>query len=353
MKKGGWPTRKKILLTVSILVIVMCACSSKTDTKLPITEVRYDLLNTVITISIYEDVSDIVFSKVFDKIADIEKTMSAVSTDSEISSIAAMAGKSPVKLSAEAYYVIKEAYDITVASNGAFNLVISPLVKLWGVNTPSPHVPNQADIERVQGLLDYSGVVLSDADRSVYLPNEGMSIDLGAIAKGHAGDAAAEIVRGYGVKHAVLDLGGNIVAIGGRLDGTDWRIGVRNPIVGESGYIGVLSIQDKAVVTSGGYERYFESDGQFYHHIFDGRTGYPADSGLLSVTVISASSIDADKLSTVAFVLGVRDGMDFLKAYDDTEAIFITTERVIYLTPGITNTFVVSDDRFRIEAEQK
>ena len=343
---------KMIVLTAALLLpAVISACSSKTGSDLPKTMTKYDLLNTVITISIYDDTKDKVFNDAFNKISSIDQTMSAVRTDSEISAIAAMAGKSPVQVSEEAYFVIKEAYDITARSGGAFNLAISPLVKLWGINTPSPYVPNRTEIASVQKLLDYNDVILSDTDRSVYLAHEGMSIDLGAIAKGYAGDAAAEIVRDHGVRHAILDLGGNIVTIGGRPDGTDWRIGVRNPIVGESGYIGVLSIQDKAVVTSGGYERYFESDGQLYHHIFDGKTGYPAESGLLSVTIISDSSTDADKLSTVAFVLGVRAGMGFLTEYEDTDAIFITTDLEIFLTPGIKDSFVISDDRFCFAAE--
>jgi len=307
---------------------------------------RDDLLNTLITVTIYDDVKDKVFDDIFDKISSIEEAMSANLSDSEISEASAMAGKSPVQLSDETYYVVKEAYDISVESRGAFNLVIGPLVKLWGINTDSPRVPAQTEIDRALELLDYNDVVLSDSDKSVYLATEGMSIDLGAIAKGYAGDAAAAVARNNGVQHAILDLGGNIVTIGGRPDGTAWRIGIRNPIIGESGYIAVLSIRNKAVVTSGVYERYFESGGTIYHHIFDGKTGYPADPGLLSVTVVSSSSTAADMLSTVAFVLGLKDGMEFLKKYKDTEGIFITTDFDIYMTQGIKDLFMLTDERF-------
>lgn len=336
---------------VILLAALVCACSSKTVSDSPATQTRYDLLNTVITISIYDDVNDDVFNEVFDRISGIEKAMSVTLADSEISGAAAMAAKSPVVLSEETYLVVKEAYDITVESGGAFNLAIGPLVKLWGITTASPRVPGRAELEHVKELLDYNAVVLSDTDRSVYLTFEGMSIDLGAIAKGYAGDVAAEVIKSYGVKHAIVDLGGNIITIGGRPDGSAWRIGVRNPIIGESGYIGVISVQDKSVVTSGSYERYFESGGHYYHHIFDEKTGYPADTGLLSVTIISDRSTDADKLSTVVFVLGLRDGLEFLKNYKDAEAIFITNGLEIYMTPGIIDSFAVTDNRFIIASE--
>jgi len=340
----------KIVVCAAVImsVVPVGACSSKPEPGLPNTRVRDDLLNTIITVTIYDDVEENVFEDIFDKISSIEKAMSANLPDSEISKAAAMAGRSPVVLSDETYYVVKEAFDISVESGGAFNLVIGPLVKLWGINTDSPHVPAQTEIEHVLELLDYNKVIMSDSDKSVYLTAEGMRIDLGAIAKGYAGDAAAAVARNHGVQNAVLDLGGNIVTIGGRPDGAAWRIGIRNPVIGESGYIAVLSIHNKSVVTSGGYERFFESDGHIYHHIFDSKTGYPADPGLLSVTVVSNSSTDADRLSTVAFVLGVKDGMEFLKKYKDTEAIFITTDFEIYMTQGIKDLFMLTDERFRV-----
>jgi len=316
---------------------------------LPQTQVRYDLLNTAITISIYEETDDRVFDDVFNRIFGIEQAMSTTLAHSEISTIAAMAGKTPVLLSDETYAVVKAAYDISVESDGAFNLAIGPLVKLWGINTASPRVPGLTEIEIAQNMSDFGDVILSDTEKSVFLTREGMSIDLGAIAKGYAGDAAAEIIRDHGISSALLDLGGNIVTIGCKPDGTGWRIGLRNPIIGESGYIGVLTVQDKAIVTSGGYERNFVSGGRFYHHIFDGKTGYPSESGLLSVTIISDSSTEADKLSTVAFVLGLDAGMDYLlRFYEDVDAVFITEGFEIYVTPGIKDSFVITDDRFSL-----
>ena len=343
-------SKLKTVLNAAIILsaLSMCACSLKKDPEPPNARTRYDLLNTVITISIYEDTGEKVFNDAFDKISSIEKAMSVTLSDSEVSVLATMAGISPCVVSDETYFIIKDAFDISAQSGGAFNLAIGPLVKLWGVNTAAPRVPSLTELERVKDLLDYNAVILSDTDKSVYLTLEGMSIDLGAIAKGYAGDAAADVLRSYGVKSAIIDLGGNVVTIGGRPDGADWRIGIRNPIIGESGHIGVVAVQDKAVVTSGGYERYFESEGRYYHHIFDGKTGYPADSGLLSVTVISDSSTDADKLSTVAFVLGYRDGAEFLGKYTDTEAVFITTDLEVYMTPGIKDAFTITDNRFQI-----
>lgn len=338
-------------MTILGILLSVSGCAHQAGSQLPNSQVRDNLLGTVITVSIYEETDDSIFDDVFNAISLIEQRMSANLPDSEVAGITAAAGKSPVMVSEDTFYVIKQAYETSIASGGAFNLAIGPLVRLWGIATEAPRVPSQAEIEHVQNLLDYNAVRLSDDDRSVFLELEGMSVDLGAIAKGYAGDVAGKIVREHGVGHAILDLGGNIVTVGGRPDGTDWRVGIKNPIAGEQGYIGSIPVKDKAVVTSGIYERYFESGGDTYHHILDSKTGYPSCSELLSVSVVSNSSTDADRLTTAAFVLGLEDGMDFLKGYKNTEAVFVTTDFEIYLTPGLKDSFKLADDRFRVVGE--
>ena len=317
----------------------------------PVARTRDDLLDTVITITVYDGTDAGIIDDAFERIAAIEKAMSATLQGSEIRALSDCAGKSPATLSDETYRVVKEAYEMSIESGGAFNLAVGPLVRLWGVHTEAARVPGAAEIEAALNLTDYNDVVLSDGDKSVYLKREGMGVDLGAIAKGYAGDAAAQILKDGGSGHAILDLGGNIVAIGGNPNGDEWKIGVRDPIEGGCGYIAVVRVRDKAVVTSGAGERYFESGGRRYHHIFDSSTGYPAESGLLSVTIIADNSAEADKLSTAAFVLGLQGGLRLLENYKGAEAVFITDGFEVYVTPGLKSSFALADDRFSLANE--
>jgi thiamine biosynthesis lipoprotein len=169
---------------------------------------------------------------------------------------------------------------------------------------------------------------------------------LGGIAKGYACDRAVEILTSHRVKHALLDFGGNIYALGTKPDGEKWRVGIRNPVLGEDGYICVVEVADKTVVTSGGYERYFEHDGKTYSHILDPATGYPAENGLLSVSIVAGNSTDADALSTACYVLGLEAGLALLDSLPDCDGVFVTDEREVYVTGGLTGGVAISDARF-------
>jgi len=176
--------------------------------------------------------------------------------------------------------------------------------------------------------------------------DSGMMLDLGGIAKGFAADKAVEIYAQYGVTSALLNLGGNIYAYGQKQDGSDFRIGLRDPFGGEGEYAAVVSVHDTSVVTSGVYERYFESNGQTYHHLFDPKTGYPCDNSLQSVTIICTSSTQADALSTALFVMGTEDGMKLAEQLDGVEAVFITDDHQIYVTSGLAESIEITNEAF-------
>jgi thiamine biosynthesis lipoprotein len=178
-----------------------------------------------------------------------------------------------------------------------------------------------------------------------------MRLDLGAIAKGYAADEIEQILLNHKVKAAVIDLGGNIFVFGSKKDKSPWRVGIQNPESERGEYLGIVTGGQMTVVTSGVYERYFIENGKRYHHILSTQTGFPVDNGLLSVSIVSKSSIDADALSTSLFILGIEKGMEFLKRFPDTYAIFIDKDKKVYLSVGAGKVFTLQDTTYRL-AEQ-
>lgn len=173
-------------------------------------------------------------------------------------------------------------------------------------------------------------------------------MDLGAIAKGYAADEVAAILKKHGVKHAIINLGGNVLAIGGNVNGEPFKIGVQNPLNPRGDYMGILNIEDKTVVTSGIYEKYLEKDGKRYHHILEPKTGYPADNSIVGISIITDKSIDGDGLSTSVFLLGLDKGMELIESLDNVEAIFITTDKKVYISKGLKDNFILTNMEYTI-----
>lgn len=306
------------------------------------------LLGTVCSITIYDYPSEEIFKKAFDKIKDIEKKMSINVNNSEVININAKAGEQFAKVSDETFYVIKTGIHYSNLTKGHFDISIGPLVKLWNINTDDAKVPSKNDIEVKKALVNYKDVAIDEKDKKVMLKKKGMILDLGGIAKGYAADAVAEVLKENGIKHAIINLGGNVLTMGSKVDGSNWRIGVQNPFSKRGEYIGVVEIADKTVVTSGIYERYFKKDGQIYHHILDPFTGFPVNNNLTGITIITEKSIDADSISTGAFTLGLEEGYKFIESLDGVEAIFITGNSEVYVTSGLTNNFKITDSKFKV-----
>lgn len=181
---------------------------------------------------------------------------------------------------------------------------------------------------------------------SVKLRNKGQAIDLGAIAKGYAGDEVKRILTNNGIDTAFVNLGGNVVTIGTKLDGSPWRIGIQNPLDERGSHLAIIEIKDRAVVTSGNYERYFIEDGKKYHHIMNPKTGYPAEEGIISSTIVSDSSIDADALSTSLYVMGLEKGLSLIEKMENVEAVIITDDNKVYITAGLKDSFKLTNPKF-------
>ena len=241
--------------------------------------------------------------------------------------------------------LVQTALSIAAQTDGAFDPTIGAVSALWDI-TGDPRVPGGDEIAAALALVDYTGVMVSGSD--IALAQSGMMLDLGGIAKGYAADEAIKIYEEYGVQTALLNLGGNIYAYGTKPDGSGYRIGLRDPNGSAGSYAAVVSVSDTSVVTSGVYERYFEQDGQGYHHIFDPDTGYPVDNGLLAVTVVCESSTLADALSTALFVMGPEDGSAAAEQMDGVEAVFFTDDARVLATGGIIDRIEITNEAYTL-----
>ena len=263
-----------------------------------------------------------------------------VSVTDEHSDIYAIDHTGSGSLSGNAAELMEQALELCRRTGGALDISVYPIVRAWGFTTGSYQVPDEETIQSLLPLVDYTQIQYDAATGVVTLP-EGMEIDLGSVAKGYAGQLAAQMLREHGVQSALLNLGGNVQTVGTKPDGSPWQIGIKDP-QGEDAMM-VLSVEDQAVVTSGGYERYFEQDGQTYWHIMDPSTGHPADSGLLSVTIVGKQGIICDGLSTSLFVMGLEKAADLWAQSGDFEAVFVTASGEVYITEGLQDRFALTE----------
>jgi len=271
--------------------------------------------------------------KVFDEIERLEKLFSRSIPGSDVVAVNEHAGQRAVKVSPEVFYVTDQALEFAELSEGAFDPTVAPLTDLWGFFSDYEYrVPDPEEIEDTLQLVNYTLVELDPNDQTIFLPLSGMGLELGGIAKGFIVDRTLEILSEAGVENAFVNAG-DIGLLGTRPDGEPWRIGVRNPR-DQRDMIAVLPLKNKAVDTSGDYERAFEEDGIRYHHILDPETGMPAKA-LASVTVIAATTMEADVLSTAAFVLGPEKGFELIEALPAVDGIFVTPELEITYTSGL------------------
>ncbi len=339
---------KKFLLHCLGLFSVLSAFVSCTQAEPSKTEFA---LGTICTVTLFDEATDIIYDDIFNKIREIENLMSVNISASDISRINAAAGITPVHIDKDVFEVIEQAVYFAKISDGAFDPTIGNLVSLWGISSDSPRVPSREEIAEVLPLINWQDIELNENEQTVFLKRSSMALDLGAIAKGYAADAAAAIISKAGVKRAIIDLGGNIVLTGEKKDKSAWRVGIQNPVEQRGQYIGVLRILGEAnkartIVTSGVNERFIEKDGVHYHHIFSPDSGYPAENGLLSVTIITTNSMNADALSTAVFVLGYEKGRALIESIAETEAVFIFEDYSVKKTDGADLT--ITDNAFSL-----
>lgn len=322
-------SQKRQLITAQFLNIVIIltffsGCSATNNTK--ISESDF-VLNTVATITIYGNSDEKIIDECFDLCRHYETLFSRTDKNSEIYKLNS---REISEVSDETAELISKGLHYGELSGGRFDIAIEPLSALWNFTADTPSVPSAEAIAKAQSHVDYRAVSLSG--NTVSFSNDYTRLDLGAIAKGYIADKVKELLVSRGVTRAIINLGGNVLCIGGKTDTNGFEIGIQYPF--NDGSIASVNASDLSVVTSGTYERYFEEDGKFYHHILDPDTGYPVDNNLLSVSIIGESSCTCDALSTTCFALGKEAGTALIESMDGYYAIFITDDYKLYFTKG-------------------
>jgi len=346
---------KIILILISTLLVsaFLGGCKKEED-KEPLSKTEF-MMDTVMTIKLYDKKDEVILDKSFDRIREIEDKMSITIEDSDVSKINKNAGKNPVKVDDEVYEILTRAKYFAELTDGAYEPTIGPLVDLWNIRNEGKNnkhdIPSKEDIEKALNKVDYKKLELLE-DNKVFLKEEGMKLDLGGIAKGYAADEIKKILKENGVNSAIVDLGGNIYAVGSKGQDEYWKIGIQNPQEQRGSYVGIIEVKDSSVVTSGDYERYFEVNGKRYHHIIDSKTGYPSDNELSAISIIAKSSTDSDALSTALFVLGREKSKEVLKELEDIEVLYVTKSDNIYISPGIKDRFDLNNNNFDLKINE-
>ena len=325
--------KKHFISAMLSALLFLTGCSAESSPE-PV-QGTFFAMDTVMDFTIYGESGLIDQSESL--IASLESLVSVTDADSELYAINQTGSGT---LTGKASSLMEQALEICRRTDGALDSSIYPIVRAWGFTTGSYQVPDEAEIQALLPLVDYRKIQYDAAAGDVTLP-EGMKIDLGSVAKGYAGQLVAQMLREHGVQSALLSLGGNVQTVGAKPDGSPWQIGIKDP-QGEDAMM-VLSVEDQAVVTSGGYERYFEQDGQTYWHIMDPSTGHPADSGLISLTIVGDEGVVCDGLSTALFVMGLEKAADLWAQSGDFEAVFVTASGEVYITEGLRDRFALTE----------
>ena len=293
-------------------------------------------MDTYIAMTAYGRNAETALMEAEDKLTELEQLWSVTDSDSDIYAVNHSNGQ-PVSVSKETAELLSFTLKMAEETDGALEPTIYPVLSAWGFTVEENRVPSDAEIEKLLENVGYERVKL---EGDIVQLDNGMMLDLGAVGKGYAGDLVAQVLQENGITSALLDFGGNIQTIGTKPDGGVWRLGLRDPFSG--GTLGVLEISNMAVVTSGNYERYFiGEDGKQYGHIIDPVTGYPAESGLASVTIVVGEGRLCDALSTSLFVMGLDQTAEYWKQHGNFDMILITEDGEIYLTEGIADAFTL------------
>ncbi len=330
MKNTGLKTIAWVCSLILIGTAWLTGCSRKNAD--PVSRSSF-LLNTFITVTLYDTQDEKLLDGCIQLCSDYEKLLSKTMEGSEIYRMNhRQPGDRVFTVSEKMARVLAKGLEYSRISGGAFDITIEPLSSLWDFTAKDPRVPAAKEIQKDLPKVGYQNILL-EGDQVTFL-NDDTTIDLGAIAKGYIADEMKAYLEENGVKSAVINLGGNILCVGGLPGGRPFKIGLQKPYATHTETVAALKITGMSVVSSGVYERHFIQDGINYHHILDPRTGYPYENGLVQVSIISPRSIDGDGLSTTCFALGLEKGRELIESMEGIYGVFITQDGGLHYTDG-------------------
>ncbi len=306
-------------------LLLLCGCSSLPSEE----DLTYNdtLFDTVIRVQILDPVDQDVLDGCKKLCQRYDTLFSKTNENSDIYKINHAAG-AEVEVSDETITLLKKGLYYCKLSDGAFDITIGTASALWDFKAETPAVPDASALASAVSHVNYKNIIIED--NLVHLADPNAAIDVGAIAKGYIADRLKEYLKDNGVHHAVIDLGGNILTVGTKTDGSDYNIGIQKPFDKTGTPVTSVKVADQSVVTTGIYQRYFEIDGVRYHHILDPKTGAPRQNDLYSVTIITDSSLTADALSTTCFLMGYEKGMSLINQLENVDAVFITNDEELH-----------------------
>lgn len=310
----------------------------------PAAQVTHCAMGTVITHKAFGLYAEDCLKAVCGEIIRMEGLYSRFSPDSEVSRVNRSAGIKSEKISFETYAVLTQALEFSRYCPGCFDVTIEPLATLWNIGQEPFVQPDELRIKHVLPLVNYRDLILDPREKTAGLRHVGQSVDLGGIGKGFAGDKILEVFKNFGITSAYSNIGGNVVALGTKPDGSPWRIGIQHPRQADR-LIGSVSVANRSVAKSGDYQRYVkDSRGNRHHHILNPSTGYPSNSGLVSVSIVTEKSSAADALSTIVFVAGMDKGLEVVRGFPQTEAVLVDSDLRVYITQGLKYRFRADKD---------
>jgi len=306
----------------------------------------YFYLGTIIDITLYGTNDQTILTEVSTLINDYDNLFDRNDPSSDVNKINQLEVGEVLSINDMTYQLIDSALSYSDLSDGYFDITINPIVDLWQIGTEFQHLPDHEDIVNILPQIGFEKIKLLPNNQITLLSET--SLDLGAIAKGFIADEIRTLLLNKGIKKALINLGGNVYALGSSTDKHPWNIGVRHPDIEVGGALLKVMLEDKSVVTSGISERFFEEDGKLYHHIFNPYTGYPVDNNLVSLTVISDDSIDGDALSTSLFALGEIKAFEMINSLTNIQIVVVTKDHNIYYSASLEEKIELFDESYEL-----
>lgn len=335
---------KNFLISLLIILVLCVGCTSSTIRDDEMYTTDFFAMDTAMNITAYGAHAEDAIQVAVNEVTRIEGLFS---TNIATSDIAKINQNKNQTVSEEVFHLLETSIQLYEETDGAFDIAIFPIVKAWGFTTETHQVPSDEILAELLPYTKASDIALDKETLNVVI-DEKMEVGLGGIVKGYTSERIMEIFKAHNVTSALVNLGGNVQALGKKPDGSLWNIAIKNPLDG-SPYIGFVSLHDKAVITSGPYERNFEENGEIYHHLIDPTTGKPAENNLASVTIIATDGARADAL-TKLFVAGLDDAITYCNNHkDELDAIFVTKDKKIYITKNLEDSFTLQSEDYSLE----